>query len=174
MDEATAGVVFISPARRCGPVLETAQRRLHKLKLSACGQLTNIAFNDRVTAYQLHRQLNRDLSQAPKAPPPAAIINLTERARHLIINRFTRFNSLKPDTIDLTSRTKPHQKSLATAVPTTAAPARNPGAGNQLVNGRVNDVHKKAEHSPEVDHPHYSSGPQKRQADEDTVLDHER
>ncbi|KAI4208100.1 MAG: hypothetical protein LQ348_000348 [Seirophora lacunosa] len=110
----------------------------------------NIAFNDRVTAYQLHRQLNRDLSQAPKAPPPAAIINLTERARHLIINRFTRFNSLKPDTIDLTSRTKPHQKSLATAVPTTAAPARNPGAGNQLVNGRVNDVHKKAEHSPEV------------------------
>ncbi|KAL9014719.1 MAG: hypothetical protein Q9173_000642 [Seirophora scorigena] len=134
----------------------------------------NIAINDRATAWKLDRQLNPDLSQAPDAPPPASIIDLTDRARNLIIDRFTRFNSLKPDIIDLTSRTKPHQKSLATTVPTTTAPARNPGAGNQLVNGKVNDVNKRAEHSPGLDHPHCSSGPQKRKADKDTVLDHER
>ncbi|KAL8655043.1 MAG: hypothetical protein Q9210_001134 [Variospora velana] len=192
--EELTGRLGVLRDRRMGRSIASAVLTDHQV-IAASRNQENVAINDRVAAYQLDRQLNRELSQAQNTPPPAVDVDPTDRAGDLASDSFARLNSLRPDIIDLISCTKLHQKSTAGAVTMSTAPAHSrPKAGDQLAEGRgKHDEHyhqetayklevtsdnasanERAGKAPRLDHSHPSSGPQKRTADDDTVLDRER
>lgn len=76
----------------------------------------NCAIRDQAAARRLDQQLNQERARLPTTPLPPAFADGNENVHECVIERLTRMNCLKADVVDLTTWTKPHQKSRADTI----------------------------------------------------------
>ncbi|KAI4167572.1 MAG: hypothetical protein LQ343_007111 [Gyalolechia ehrenbergii] len=171
--------------------------------LTTVRNLENDAIRDQAAACRFDEQLNGEFGENTRkianANRPASFIDLTDNLNDSGMDRFTRINSLQPGVVNLITWAKSRRKSNPvpswgtqglTPASNTLESQHQPEEGNikpfgqdqrrtesslkrKAVDGDDSTDERVAKVT-KLDHAHLSSGPQKRIADADTVLDNER